>query len=172
MELRKKLGKVLYKFYTLIPCLIWKNRKKDFKGKTFFPWIIVTGTSFEKLRKEEQEEVIRHEKIHHIQMIEWGIPGLIVGLMLYLVFPSLPLWWVVGGLITFFQPLFTFIEFIALEVGLGGHTGYTRYRNLTVELEAHDNDKNIKYLEKRPIYNTVKYRTYIYDPFQRVIREK
>ena len=89
----------------------------------------ICGLLFVRGRKEQlKPEVLRHERIHSRQWLEL--------------------------LIVFFLPWYCIEWFIKLWKYTNGHTAY---RNISLEREAYENEKNENYLRDRKPYAWVRY---------------
>ena len=110
-----------------IPCL-FSFGNTDMYGITIFPFIFIIN--FKKLNKPaiySKEEVINHEKFHIQQMIETGVIGF------YVLFAC--------------ELLVKSILYKSIRLG---------YENISFEIEAYKNMKNMNYLHSRTRYNWIK----------------
>ena len=112
--------------------------------------------SFFKYDEEVYEwDNINHECIHQIQQIECSIAGLILGIILWLSF-DISFWWVVALVFGFFY-LWYIIEYIIIRCFAKWDKQNERYHDVSFEEEAHNNDKNLSYLEDRKPFAWIKY---------------
>ena len=112
--------------------------------------------SFFKDKKEDLlQEDIDHERTHQVQQIECSIAGLILGIILWLSF-DISFWWVVALVFGFFY-LWYIIEYIIIRCFAKWDKQNERYHDVSFEEEAHNNDKNLSYLEDRKPFAWIKY---------------
>jgi hypothetical protein len=99
-------------------------------GLCLFPFIFIVD--MEKIDEPlySQKEVINHEKIHFYQIIETGVIGFYLLFLLELLGKS--------------------IYYRSIKHG---------YLNISFEIEAYKNMKNLEYLKYRKKYNWIKYLT-------------
>ena len=114
--------------------------------------ITLVYNSFFKHKIEEcKPDDINHECIHQIQQIECSIAGFILWLSF-----DISLWWVVALVFGFFY-LWYIIEYIIIRCFAKWDKQNERYHDVSFEEEAHNNDKNLSYLEDRKPFAWIKY---------------
>ena len=112
--------------------------------------------SFFKYDEEVYEwDNINHECIHQVQQIECSIVGLVLGIILWLSF-GISFWWVVALTFGFFY-LWYVIEYLIILCFAKWDKQNERYHDVSFEEEAHNNDKNLSYLEDRKPFAWIKY---------------
>lgn len=129
-------------------------------AKTFlFPsYRVITllyNSFFKDRRNECKPEDINHERIHQIQQIECSIVSLILGIILWLSF-DISLWWVLALTFGFFY-LWYGIEYLIILCFAKWNKQNERYHDVSFEEEAHNNDKDLDYLEDRKPFAWFKY---------------
>lgn len=118
--------------------------------------ITLVYNSFFKHKVEEcKPDDINHECIHQIQQIECSIVGLVLGIILWLSF-GMSFWWVVALTFGFFY-LWYVIEYLIIMCFAKWNKQNERYHDVSFEEEAHNNDKNLSYLEDRKPFDWIKY---------------
>ena len=110
--------------------------------------ITLVYNSFFKHKVEEcKPDDINHERIHQVQQIECRIVGLVLGISF---------WWVVALTFGFFY-LWYIIEYFIILCFAKWNKQNERYHDVSFEEEAHNNDKNLSYLEDRKPFAWIKY---------------
>jgi hypothetical protein len=118
--------------------------------------ITLVYNSFFKHKVEEcKPDDINHERIHQVQQIECSIVGLVLGIILWLSF-GISFWWVVALVFGFFY-LWYIIEYLIIMCFAKWNKQNERYHDVSFEEEAHNNDKNLSYLEDRKPFAWIKY---------------
>lgn len=129
---------------------------KVFLFPSYYKAITLVYNSFFKHKVEEcKPDDINHECIHQIQQIECSIVGLVLGIILWLSF-GISFWWVVALTFGFFY-LWYILEYIIILCFAKWDKQNERYHDVSFEEEAHNNDKNLSYLEDRKPFAWIKY---------------
>lgn len=122
-----------------------------FIGITLWPFIFISLSKDEyidKYGKDELTKTIRHESIHLRQQVELLIIGLLIAIIAIL-FKA----YIIAGLSLFLFYILYLINWI-INLFVYGKKAYT---NICFEREAYSNAENITYLEKRSLFNWIKY---------------
>lgn len=134
---------------------------KTFLFPSYKAITLLYNSFFKNRRNECYPEDINHERIHQIQQIECSIIGLILGIILWLSF-DISLWWVLVPTLGFFY-LWYGIEYLIILCFAKWDKQNERYHDVSFEEEAHNNDKDLDYLEDRKPFawfNYIKLRSY------------
>lgn len=95
------------------------------------------------------EEVLNHEGIHTVQILEMFVIGFVT-LLPFVVFGLISPWWLFASVGTFYY--WYFIEWLVRIFKKGN-----AYRNISFEREAFDNDDDLTYLATRKRFAWWKY---------------
>ena len=128
---------------------------KTFLFPSYKAITLLYNSFFKNRRNECYPEDINHERIHQIQQIECSIIGLILGIILWLSF-DISLWWVLALTFGFFY-LWYGIECLIILCFAKWNKQNERYHDVSFEEEAHNNDKDLDYLEDRKPFAWFKY---------------
>lgn len=128
---------------------------KTFLFPSYKAITLLYNSFFKNRRNECYPEYINHERIHQIQQIECSIIGLILGIILWLSF-DISLWWVLVPTLGFFY-LWYGIEYLIILCFAKWDKQNERYHDVSFEEEAHNNDKDLDYLEDRKPFAWFKY---------------
>lgn len=128
---------------------------KTFLFPSYKAITLLYNSFFKNRRNECYLEDINHERIHQIQQIECSIMGLILGIILWLSF-DISLWWVLALTFGFFY-LWYGIEYLIILCFAKWNKQNERYHDVSFEEEAHNNDKDLDYLEDRKPFAWFKY---------------
>ena len=128
---------------------------KTFLFPSYKAITLLYNSFFKNRRNECYPEDINHERIHQIQQIECSIIGLILGIILWLSF-DISLWWVLVPTLGFFY-LWYGIEYLIILCFVKWNKQNERYHDVSFEEEAHNNDKDLDYLEDRKPFAWFKY---------------
>lgn len=128
---------------------------KTFLFPSYKAITLLYNSFFKNRRNECYPEDINHERIHQIQQIECSIVGLILGIILRLSF-DISFWWVLAPTFGFFY-LWYGIEYLIILCFAKWDKQNERYHDVSFEEEAHNNDKDLDYLEDRKPFAWFKY---------------
>lgn len=118
--------------------------------------ITLLYNSFFKHKVEEcKPDDINHECIHQVQQMECSVIGLALGLVLCGLF-NFSLWWMLILGLGFFY-IWYGIEYLIILCFAKWDKQNERYHDVSFEEEAHNNDKNLSYLEDRKPFAWIKY---------------
>lgn len=116
---------------------------------------VLYNSFFKKDEEDYSMDDINHECIHQVQQMECSVIGLVLGLVLCGLF-DLSLWWVLILGLGFFY-IWYGIEYLIILCFAKWDKQNERYHDVSFEEEAHNNDKNLSYLEDRKPFAWIKY---------------
>jgi len=102
--------------------------------------------------KNLSDKDINHERIHSYQMLELGILGCAIILLLSFVF-NFSFLWSLCGILSFY--LWYGIEYIIVRFFHVKQN--SAYHDISLEEEAYENDDNLAYIQSRKWFNWLKY---------------
>lgn len=128
---------------------------KLFLFPTYTAVTLLYNSFFKKDKEDYSRDDINHECIHQVQQMECSVIGLVLGLILCGLF-NLSLWWVLILGLGFFY-IWYVIEYLIIMCFAKWDKQNERYHDVSFEEEAHNNDKNLSYLEDRKPFAWIKY---------------
>lgn len=122
---------------------------------TYTAVTLLYNSFFKKDEEDYSMDDINHECIHQVQQMECSVIGLVLGLVLCGLF-NFSLWWVLILGLGFFY-IWYGIEYFIILCFAKWDKQNERYHDVSFEEEAHNNDKNLNYLEDRKPFAWIKY---------------
>lgn len=122
---------------------------------TYTAVTLLYNSFFKKDEEDYSMDDINHECIHQVQQMECSVIGLVLGLVLCGLF-NFSLWWVLILGLGFFY-IWYGIEYFIILCFAKWDKQNERYHDVSFEEEAHNNDKNLNYLEDRKPFAWFKY---------------
>nr|UWF88152.1 MAG: hypothetical protein [Bacteriophage sp.] len=122
---------------------------------TYTAVTLLYNSFFKKDEEDYPMDDINHECIHQVQQMECSVIGLVLGLVLCGLF-NFSLWWVLILGLGFFY-IWYGIEYFIILCFAKWDKQNERYHDVSFEEEAHNNDKNLNYLEDRKPFAWIKY---------------
>lgn len=122
---------------------------------TYTAVTLLYNSFFKKDEEDYSMDDINHECIHQVQQMECSVIGLVLGLVLCGLF-NFSLWWVLILGLGFFY-IWYGIEYLIIMCFAKWDKQNERYHDVSFEEEAHNNDKNLNYLEDRKPFAWIKY---------------
>ena len=120
---------------------------KGSKAMAICPFIFARNSA-----KELDDVAVNHESTHCVQQIEVAVLSAVI-IALLVIFAHISVWWF--ALVPFVYFIWYGIEYgIRSAIYWNTHEGY---RNISVEQEAYNNQKNFDYLKSRKLFAWVKY---------------
>lgn len=114
-----------------------------------FRCINLFGALFARNGCSINEEVLNHEGIHTVQILEMFVIGFVT-LLPFVVFGLISPWWLFASVGTFYY--WYFIEWLVRIFKKGN-----AYRNISFEREAFSNDDDLTYLSNRKRFAWLEY---------------
>lgn len=102
--------------------------------------------------KNLSDKDINHERIHSYQMLELGILGCAIILLLSFLF-GFSFLWSLCGILSFY--LWYCVEYVIVR--FFHEKQNNAYHDISLEEEAYENDDNLTYIQSRKWFNWLKY---------------